>query len=118
MVAPTITVEQSVSSIRKSYCPSMRRVSLKPLDGTWGVKYRKVYELDAEGNRIPDGKGGWGNHKEDANDRNNKGNAEKWRTAQAAHLNKTLQSKGVAARISDVVISGEALTRCRVFTGT
>ena len=99
MVAPTITAERSVSSIRKSCCPPMRRVSLQPLDGTWSVKCRKVYELDAEENRIPDGKGGWENHKEDANERNNKGNAEKWRTARAAHLNKTLQSKGVAARI-------------------
>ena len=77
----------------------MRRVSLKPLDGTWDMKCRKVYELDADGNCIPDGKGGWENHKEDANDRNNKGNAEKWRTARAAHLNKTLRSKGAAARI-------------------
>ena len=94
----------------------MRRVSLQALDGTWGVKCRKVYELDAEENRIPDGKGGWENHKEDANDRNNKGNAEKWRMARVAHLNKTLKSKGVAARIQRRSYKWQALTRCRVFT--
>ena len=65
---PTITAERSVSPMRKSYCPPTRRVSLQSLDGTWGVKCRKVYELDTEGNCIPDGKGDWENHKEDAND--------------------------------------------------
>ena len=58
-------------------------LTLRPLnaDGTWGAKCRKVYELDADGNRIPDGKGGWKNHREDTTDWNNKGNAEKWRAA-------------------------------------
>ena len=37
---------------------------LKP-DGHWGPKCRKVYDLDSQGNRIPDGKGGWKNHRAD-----------------------------------------------------
>lgn len=35
---------------------------LKP-DGRWGPKCRKVYDLDSQGNRIPDGKGGWISHR-------------------------------------------------------
>lgn len=76
-------------------------LTLRPLnpDGTWGAKCRKVYELDADGNRIPDGKGDWKNRRENTTDWNDKGNAEKWRAAWAAHLNKALELKGVSARV-------------------
>ena len=76
-------------------------LTLRPLnpDGTWGAKCRKVYERDADGNRIPDGKGGWKNHRENTTDWNDKGNAEKWRASWAAHLNKALELKGVSARV-------------------
>ncbi|MBP5718011.1 MAG: MobA/MobL family protein, partial [Abditibacteriota bacterium] len=76
-------------------------LTLRPLnpDGTWGAKCRKAYELDADGNRIPDGKGGWKNHRENTTDWNDKGNAEKWRASWAAHLNKALELKGVSARV-------------------
>ena len=76
-------------------------LTLRPLnpDGTWGAKCRKAYELDADGNRIPDGKGGWKNHRENTTDWNDKGNAEKWRASWAAHLNKALELNGVAARV-------------------
>ena len=76
-------------------------LTLRPLnpDGTWGAKCRKVYETDADGNRIPDGKGGWKNHRENTTDWNDKGNAEKWRASWAAHLNKALELKGVSARV-------------------
>ena len=76
-------------------------LTLRPLnpDGTWGAKCRKVYELDADGNRIPDGKGGWKNHRENTTDWNDKGNAEKWRAAWASHLNKALELKDVTARV-------------------
>ena len=76
-------------------------LTLRPLnaDGTWGAKCRKVYELDADGNRIPDGKGGWKNHRENTTEWNDKGNAEKWRAAWAAHMNKALELKGVTVRV-------------------
>ena len=76
-------------------------LTLRPLnpDGTWGAKCQKVYELDADGNRISDGKGGWKNHRENTTDWNDKGNAEKWRAAWAAHMNKALEAKGVTARV-------------------
>ena len=71
---------------------------LKP-DGRWGPKCRKVYDLDSQGNRIPDGKGGWKNHREDTTDWNDRGNAEKWRAAWAAYTNRALESAGRPERI-------------------
>ena len=71
---------------------------LKP-DGRWGPKCRKVYELDSQGNRIPDGKGGWKNHREDTTDWNNRENAEKWRAAWAAYANRALEAAGRPERI-------------------
>ena len=42
-------------------------LTIRPLkeDGTWGAKCRKVYDLDSQGQRISDGKGGWKNHREE-----------------------------------------------------
>ena len=42
-------------------------LTLRPLkeNGQWGAKCRKAYDLDENGQRIPDGKGGWKNHRED-----------------------------------------------------
>ena len=71
---------------------------LKP-DGRWGPKCRKVYDLDSQGNRIPDGKGGWKNHREDTTDWNNRENAEKWRAAWAAYANRALEAAGRSERI-------------------
>ncbi len=71
---------------------------LKP-DGRWGPKCRKVYDLDSQGNHIPDGKGGWKNHREDTTDWNNRENAEKWRAAWAAYANRALEAAGRPERI-------------------
>ena len=40
-------------------------LTLRPLkeNGQWGAKCRKAYDLDENGQRIPDGKGGWKNHR-------------------------------------------------------
>ena len=61
-------------------------LTLRPLkeNGQWGAKCRKAYDLDENGQRIPDGKGGWKNHREDTTDWNDKGNVEIWRAAWAA----------------------------------
>ena len=76
-------------------------LTIRPLrpDGKWGPKCRKVYDLDSRGNRIPDGKGGWKNHREDTTDWNDRGNAEKWRAAWAAYTNRALESAGRPERI-------------------
>ena len=56
-------------------------LTVRPLkeNGAWGAKCRKAYDLDENGQRIPDGKGGWKNHREDTTDWNDKGNVEIWR---------------------------------------
>ena len=68
-------------------------------NGEWGAKCRKVYDLDSQGQRIPDGKGGWKNHREDTTDWNQRGNAEKWRAAWAAYTNRALEAAGRPERI-------------------
>jgi len=76
-------------------------LTIRPLmpDGKWGPKCRKVYDLDSQGNRIPDGKGGWKNHREDTTNWNNRENAEKWRAAWAAYANRALEAAGRPERI-------------------
>ena len=76
-------------------------LTIRPLklDGRWGPKCRKVYDLDSQGNRIPDGKGGWKNHREDTTDWNNRENAEKWRAAWAVYANRALEAAGRPERI-------------------
>ena len=76
-------------------------LTIRPLrpDGKWGPKCRKVYDLDSKGNCIPDGKGGWKNHREDATDWNNRDNAEKWRAAWAAYANRALEAASRPERI-------------------
>ena len=76
-------------------------LTIRPLkeDGTWGVKCCKVYDLDEQGQRIPDGKGGWKNHREDTTNWNDKCNAEVWRSAWAAHTNQALEDAGRPERI-------------------
>lgn len=65
-------------------------LTVRPLkeSGAWGAKCRKVYDLDERGQRIPDGKGGWKNHREDTTDWNDKGNVELWRKAWADYVNR------------------------------
>ena len=58
-----------------------------------------VYDLDENGQRIPDGKGGWKNHREDTTDWNDKENVEIWRAAWAACTNRALESAGRPGRI-------------------
>jgi len=76
-------------------------LTIRPLrpDGKWGAKCRKVYDLDSQGNRIPDGKGGWKSHREDTTDWNKRENAEKWRAAWAAYANRALEAAGRPERI-------------------
>ena len=76
-------------------------LTMRPLnaDGSWGAKCRKVYDLDKQGQRIPNGKGGWKNHREDTTDWNDRGNAEKWRAAWAACVNQALEAAGRPERV-------------------
>ena len=68
-------------------------LTVRPLkeNGAWGAKCRKAYDLDENGQRIPDERGGWKNHREDTTDWNDKGNVEIWRAAWAAYTNRALE---------------------------
>ena len=76
-------------------------LTVRPLkeNGAWGAKCRKAYDLDENGQRIPDGKGGWKNHREDTTDWNGKGNVEIWRAAWAAYTNRALEAAGQPALV-------------------
>ena len=76
-------------------------LTIRPIkeNGEWGAKCRKVYDLDGQGQRIPDGKGGWKSHREDTTDWNQRSNAEKWRAAWAAYTNRALEAAGKPERI-------------------
>ncbi len=76
-------------------------LTIRPLkeSGEWGAKCRKVYDLDERGQRIPNGKGGWKNHREDTTDWNDKGKAEIWRAAWADYTNRALEAAGRPERI-------------------
>ena len=76
-------------------------LTVRPLaeTGRWGAKCRKVDDLDGKGNRIPDGKGGWKNHREDTTDWNGRGKAEVWRAAWAEYANRALEAVGRTERI-------------------
>ncbi len=76
-------------------------LTIRPIkeNGEWGAKCRKVYDLDGQGQRIPDGKGGWKSHREDTTDWNQRRNAEKWRAAWAAYTNRALEATGRPERI-------------------
>ena len=76
-------------------------LTVRPLkeNGQWGAKCRKVYDLDERGQRIPDGKGGWKNHREDTTDWNSREQAENWRSAWAAYTNQALEAAGRPERI-------------------
>ena len=76
-------------------------LTVRPLkeNGAWGAKCRKAYDLDENGQRIPDGKGGWKNHREDTTAWNDKGNVEIWRAAWAAYTNRALEADGQPALV-------------------
>ncbi len=76
-------------------------LTVRPLkeNGEWGAKCRKVYDLDERGQRIPDGKGGRKNHREDTTDWNDMGNVELWREAWADYVNRAQAAIGLTDRI-------------------
>lgn len=76
-------------------------LTVRPLTetGTWGAKCRKVYDLDARGQRIPDGSGGWKNHREDTTDWNDRDKSEQWRKEWADYVNNALEAAGRPERI-------------------
>jgi len=57
--------------------------------------------LDKDGQRIPNGKGGWKTHRENVNDWNDKEKAEVWRKSWADQANRALARAGQLLRIDN-----------------
>lgn len=76
-------------------------LTIRPLkaNGEWDAKCRKEYDLDERGQRIPDGKGGWKNHRVNLTDWNEQTKAEEWRAAWAERTNQALERNGIHERI-------------------
>ena len=68
-------------------------------NGEWAGKCRKEYDVDERGQRIPDGKGGWKNHRVNLTDWNDPDKAEEWRAAWAALVNQALERNGIHERV-------------------
>ncbi|GHV47828.1 hypothetical protein FACS189499_06000 [Clostridia bacterium] len=70
------------------------------VDGTWGAKFKKVYELDEQGNKIYDTKTRrYKHHAASVTDWNDPGNAEIWRAAWADATNAALAAHGFAETV-------------------
>lgn len=67
--------------------------------GHWNPKAHKVYDLDENGERIVLPSGEYKSHKENVVDWNNQGNAEIWRTAWAAAVNRCYERNNSPVRI-------------------
>ncbi len=73
-------------------------------NGEWGVKSKKVYDLDENGEKIfqkkdKNGRKIYKNHKEDTTDWNKKETLEYWRSEWANYCNKALERNGHDERI-------------------
>lgn len=69
-------------------------------NGNWLPKSRKVYDLDAAGDRIRLPSGNWKSHKEDTVDWNEQSKAELWRHAWEETQNRFLEQNGRPERVS------------------
>lgn len=67
--------------------------------GKWLPKARKVYDLDANGERIRLRSGQWKSHKERTTDWDDPGNCEKWRHAWEVLQNRYLEQAGRTERV-------------------
>jgi hypothetical protein len=78
-------------------------LTLRPIsvDGEWGAKSMKVYDLDQNGNRIPLTSGkGWQSSRVDFTDWDDRKNAEKWRERWAEKCNGEFQRLGLDKRVT------------------
>ncbi len=76
-------------------------LTVRPLEtsGEWGVKCRKEYILDKDGNRIKKADGKYKSRRADTTDWNDKGKAEEWRKLWADYVNRSLAERGIRAKV-------------------
>ena len=72
--------------------------SLNP-DGSWGEKQRREYVLDENGERVPDGKGGYVFNAVHTTDWHTPETLEAWREAWCRMVNEAFERKGIETRI-------------------
>ena len=75
--------------------------TMRPLnpDGSWGEKQRREYVLDENGERIPDGKGGYAFNAVHTTDWHTPETLEAWREAWCRMVNEAFERKGIETRI-------------------
>lgn len=75
--------------------------TMRPLnpDGSWGEKQRREYVLDDNGERVPDGKGGYVFNAVHTTDWHTPETLEAWREAWCRMVNETFERKGIETRI-------------------
>ena len=75
--------------------------TMRPLnpDGSWGEKQRREYVLDENGERVPDGKGGYVFNAVHTTDWHTPETLEAWREAWCRMVNEAFERKGIETRI-------------------
>ena len=87
--------ENPVTHQRNLHCHIM--MTMRPImeDGTWGEKQKKIYILDADGNKIRTKKGNYKCTTQDVTGWNNKENAKRWRKNWADTINAVNEKNGL-----------------------
>ena len=87
--------ENPVTHQRNLHCHMM--MTMRPIlpDGTWGKKQKKIYILDADGNKIRTKKGNYKCTTQDVTGWNNKENAKRWRKSWADTINAVNEKNGL-----------------------
>lgn len=101
-------------------------LTMRPINdkGEFGVKSKKVFDLDKEGNRIPvldkksgvqkkekNGKKMWKNHKERSTEWDNPASLQKWRNDWAELANQSLENVGRTERIDCRSLENQNINR-------
>jgi hypothetical protein len=87
--------ENPITHQRNLHCHMM--MTMRPImeDGTWGDKQKKVYALDADGNKIRKKNGQYKCTTQDVTGWNNRENAKKWRKDWADTINAVNEKNGL-----------------------
>lgn len=78
-------------------------------DGTWGMKSKKEYILDEQGNKTYTEKGNVRSYKTWLVDWDKKGKVQEWRTAWANAVNRTFEEKNMPDRISENTLEEQGI---------
>lgn len=91
------------------HCHIMLTMRAMDEKGKWLPKSRKVYDLDANGERIRLPSGNWKSHKEDTVDWNEQYHAEDWRHGWEVVQNRYLEMAGSTERVDGIKLFSDAI---------